>query len=168
VVIRNGTDQTLTGFEVSVQGRDAAGVLVATGSDQGSVEPTLIGPGQLAIASIYMGIEELPADTEFEYEIVAIDTDTAFIGKVSVPIIETSLIGPDVLGVAKNSTDAEVSGPISVLYICIGLDNEITGYASAYADQDALDPGATTNFKARIYRGATCEQSIAGASGWDF
>lgn len=168
LVLRNGTQQTLTGFEVSVTGRDPAGTLVATGSDQGSVEPTLIGPGQLAIASVYMGVDALPPDTTFEYEIVDVQSDTEFIGSVSVPIVETSPAGMDVLGLVENSTEDEVSGPISILYVCLGSDTEITGYARAFTDQDSLAPGSSSPFRARIYRGSACDRSIAGASGYNF
>ena len=68
----------------------------------------------------------------------------------------------------ENATANEVSGSISVLYVCLGTGTEITGYAAAFADQDSLAPGATSPFRATIYRGDACDRSIAGASGWNF
>ncbi len=85
-----------------------------------------------------MGVDALPPSTTFEYEIVDVQSDTEFIGGVSVPIVETSPAGMDVLGLVENSTEDEVSGPISILYVCLGSDTEITGYARAFADQEIL------------------------------
>ena len=168
VVFRNGTDQTINSVEVSAIGRDAAGTLVATGDSQGSAEPALIGPGQIGIAYVYTGADELPSDVTFEYDVADFSTDTTFMGNVSLAFVEVVPSSGKVLGIVENQTSETVSGPISVLVLCFDEQDSIVGYAQAYADRDDLRSGSTSTFDARILRSESCERFIAGASGYDF
>ena len=152
LVLRNGTEQTLTGFEVSVTGRDPAGTLVATGwTKVRRANPHRPGPVGNRIG-LY-GCRRLPPDTSFEYEIVDVQSDTEFIGGVSVPIVETSSAGMDVLGLVENSTEDEVSGPISILYVCLGSDTEITATQGPSVTRTLLRPAGRPHSNRRSIAG---------------
>jgi hypothetical protein len=172
VVLRNNTDDTIFGLEVTATGRDPSGTLVATGQSQGSVEPAVLHAGQLAVAYVYTGTDEVPAGTTFEYQVGDIQTDGTYAGSLPVKITEGAFspddIVPEMIGVTQNVLDETVIGPISVLILCFGAANEIVGYANGYTDLDELQPGATSTFSAYVERSDTCERWIGGASGYNF
>ena len=86
---------------------------------------------------------------EFEPQTSPVEGGNAY--RQDLEIVEATRKADGVVGIARNQTDEQVSGPFSVIGVCFDQSGAIQGYYAAYAAKDQLAPGETTPFNASFY-----------------
>jgi hypothetical protein len=164
VVIRNNTDDVIGLREVLGVARDQSGSLIGT-VEVSSEAPYKLEPGGIAIADVYWSVDSIPPDAnldlEIEYETWGEDAYYQDLQIVEVTQTETGLIG-----IAENTSDHPVSGPFSVVGVCLDADGAIQGHYTGFADKYALEPGETTTFSATVYGTGPCDHYLVSAKGF--
>jgi hypothetical protein len=169
VVARNNTSEPVT-IHLTATARDPAGNLVGSGEDQG-VEPPRVGPGEIAIGYVFLGIDKVPRGTTIEVTATGDEVDEEF-GGLPATITEHNLVEGEfdqkVVGIARNENEVRIEGPISVLVLCFDKSGNPLSTDSGFTDVDALDPGQDGSFSVDLYSGRACPQYLVGASGYSF
>lgn len=165
IVIRNNSDTDVLLEDVLVTGRDASGGLV-TVSEVSSVAPHYLPSGGIAVGSAYFGTTDIPSGLTFEFEIETSETNSDFIYRQDLQIQEVTNSGSELVGIAANSTEEELTGPFRVTGVCFDSLGQVTGYFATYATQDALSPGETTPFSATFYGAGPCDAFAVGVTGY--
>lgn len=169
VIVRNRTPEPLSGIEVTGTTRDAAGKLIGSGSSQGFA-PELLGPGEWAVGYVYFDGAKLTSETKYDLTATGTAPDESG-GSVDVEIVEVSATAgtysDQLVGIVKNATDSEVSGPISVMVGCFDNSGSLESTQSGFAESDPLAAGGTSSFSVDLFDGP-CKNWAVGASGYDF
>lgn len=169
VVIRNDTDEALQDLTVSGTARDGSGALIGSGSTEDLV-PSIIQPGEWGFGSVSFGASDLPADAAFDLEADGSPYDPTDIGDVDLETQEVRQTsgenGGQIVGILKNTSDAKVLGPISVLAICFDGDEPVAT-VTGYTDIDDVEAGGTTPFSLDLFD-TGCPAFAIGGSGYNF
>lgn len=165
MAVRNNTGEDILLEGVLVTGRDAAGNLVAV-SEVSSLAPYYLPAGGIAVGDAYFGTSDLPAGLTFEFEPQTKDAATELIFRQDLVVQEVSNSGSELIGIAVNQTDEELSGPFRVVGVCFDAAGTIQGYYGTYASKDALVPGEATTFSATFYGTGPCDTFAVGVTGY--
>lgn len=169
VIVRNRTSEAVSFTVVSGTARDSSGSLVGSGESQG-FEPAIIGPGEWAIGYVYFGWDDLPADATFDLAATGQPVDEYFI-ELNATVEEFNRtqgsFGEAIVGIAKNTHDVEINGPVSVMVGCFSADGDrlISTY-SAYTDGEGIAPGGTSSFSVDLFD--DCPVFALGVSGYGY
>lgn len=171
VLLRNGTDQALTGIEVTGTARDSSGSLTGSGSSQGTV-PSVVASGEWAFGYVYFGTEPLPAGTTFDLSASGREYEEGeLFGSVDLAVTEVERTtgefgGEQFVGILSNPTDMQIEGPISVDAICFDDAEAVpTGTVRTFADGNSVAPGGTVSFSLDLFDQA-CTVFALGGSGF--
>ncbi len=160
IIIRNNTSDTIGQIEVTGIARDAAGTLAGSGSSQG-FQPKRVEPGEIAWGYVFFG-DTTGDGLTFELSASGDEASTYF---QPIEITELNANDNQIVGVITNTSDDELSGPISVGGICFAADGSLLGTFNAFSEQDKLAAGGTGSFSADLY-GDACPNGLLGASGY--
>ena len=172
VVVHNNTSRPVTAVEVQGSARDANGALVGSGSSQG-IQPAAIPPGGIGIGYVYFG--DAPNATQFSFTASAKPSKGPgrdfFAGLQITENNETEgeRYGTNrgqIIGTVVNPLTVTVTGPISVLALCLDPAGNPTTTVSGFAEGDDLAAGSTTTFSLDFYD-QTCPSYLVGASGYN-
>lgn len=165
IAVRNNTGEDVVLKGVFGIARDASGTLIAS-SDVSSFSPYIVPAGQVAIGSLYFGTTDLPRDVTVEFDPDAEPLEDARVTRQDLEMVEAAQQPDGIVGIARNGTDAELSGPFRVVGVCVDQSGAIQGYYGAYAAKDSLAPGETTSFDAPFYGTGPCDAFLIGSSGF--
>lgn len=165
IVIRNNSDTDVLLEDVLVTGRDASGGLV-TVSEVSSVAPYYLPSGGIAVGDAYFGTTDIPSGLTFEFEIETSETNSDFTYRQDLQIQEATNNGSELVGIAANSTEEDLTGPFRVTGVCFDSTGQVNGYFATYATKDALSPGETTPFSATFYGTGPCDAFAVGITGY--
>jgi hypothetical protein len=169
VIVRNRTSEAVSFTVVSGTARDSSGSLIGSGESQG-FEPAVIGPGEWAIGYVYFGWDDLPPDATFDLTATGQPVDGYFI-ELNATVEEFNRtqgsFGEAIVGIAKNTHDVEINGPVSVMVGCFSADGDrlISTY-SAYTDGEGIAPGGTSSFSVDLFD--DCPVFALGVSGYGY
>lgn len=166
VIVRNMTDRPLIDVGVSGVARDASGGLVASGEDQG-LQPTVIEPGAIGFGYVYFGMDVQGAAT-FELTASGTDLDDAFFGPGDLAVAEYNRTAVAIVGILRNDSSDEVTGPIAVDLLCFDEAGTPTETSRTYAEPDVAAPGATVSFSFEFFGDTPCERFLLAGSGYTF
>lgn len=165
LVVRNNTGADVFLRNVLGTARDAAGTLVAS-AQVSSFSPYLLRSGQVAVGFVNFGFSGLPVDATFEFAPDVQPVATGRSERQDVEIVEISVQGNRIVGLVRAREDLGVRGTISVVGVCFDADGSVRGYYNAYANKDALAPGETAGFDARIEGTGSCDAFVIGSYGF--
>lgn len=167
VVLRNNTDETVVLANVRGTAHDAAGAPLATGEPGSFLAPSVLPPGQVAIAAVYFNsLEHLPADAVLAFEVEFEPPAMTQVFRQDLEIVEATHEEDSIVGIVRNGTGAPLVGRVSVLGVCVDASGAVRGYYEAFADKNDLDPGETAPFDAHFGGTGPCEAFLVGASGY--
>lgn len=169
-VAHNGTDETISGLDVSGPVVDADGQQVSTASSR-LVEPSIIEPGGYAVGFVIADGDRLPADATLrdptiDYAIGLRDGEQRTVG-LQPQDLETTSAGT-VVGDLANPHGTPVAGPLSVTAACISVDGDLLGTPFAYLDRDEVRPGESASFtlSSVALDARDCATLLVGGSGF--
>lgn len=165
IAVRNNTGEDVVLKGVFGIARDSSGTLIAS-SDISSFSPYILPAGQVAIGSLYFGTTDLPRGVTVEFDPDAEPLEDARVTRQDLEIVEAAQQPDGIVGLARNGTDAQLSGPFRVVGVCVDQSGAIQGYYGAYAAKDSLAPGETTAFDATFYGTGPCDAFLIGSSGY--
>ena len=159
IIVRNNTSESL--YDVGALGiaRDASGTLIATGEDQ-RFEPSTIEPGGLALGYVYLDGVELPSDATYEFELSAETPESGTPYFANVVIQEATFLSDRVVGIANNSNEFPVTGPVSIYLACLAADGSIGSFHTSFADKEAADTGEDIPFQVPLYNNEDCSTFV--------
>ncbi|WP_137294773.1 hypothetical protein [Nocardioides dongxiaopingii] len=166
IVVRNRTEETLTGVAVAGTVRKPDGTLAGSGESQG-LTPMILGPGEYAVGYVYFGGAKLSKDSQYDLTATGdpLDGNPYFI---DMPIAEVNRVegdyGDQFVGIVTNDSGAEVTGPVSVSASCFE-DGIIVSTDTSYAEPEPIPAGGTAAFSIDIFDDA-CPQWIIGSNGY--
>jgi hypothetical protein len=166
VIVRNMTDEALIDISVTGTARDAGGGLVASGEDQG-LQPTVVEPGAIAFGYVYFGFDVQGASS-FELSVDGTELDDAFFGPGDLAIVEYNRTGDAIIGILRNDSEEEVTGPIGVDLLCLDEAGTPVETTRTYAEPDTAAPGATVSFSFDFFGDPPCERFLLAGSGYQF
>lgn len=166
IVLDNNTSKAVAHVDISGTAKDPTGKIVGSGNSQGT-EPSVIQPGQWALAFIYFeSAGGLAANDTMSFNVNTMPADTSPYNTAAVQVTQANLSGDSVTGGVQNTTGKPVAGPISVDLYCFDSsghpDYEQSGFTSGNSD---LAPGANDSFQISFY-GPSCSSYLVGASGF--
>jgi hypothetical protein len=165
VVVRNGTDHTVYDIAVTATVRDADGKLLVTGDDDQGIVPPVLGAGDVAIGSVYLGSSvEIPDDATVEFAVTSSDEPGPF-QLQPVEVTELNNTGASIVGVLKNTGSDVLSSFIRVVANCFDADGQLTQSLSGAADQDRIAAGSTGTFTIEYDSDTVCDKVLVGAAG---
>jgi hypothetical protein len=167
VVLRNNTGQTLLLADVPGAAHDAAGELLATGSPGAFMSPSILPPGQAAIAVVYFNsLDHLPPDAvlTFEPETEPLAEDSDF--RQDLEIVEATREGDAIVGLARNGTDAPLAGKVNVVAVCFDETRAVAGFYAGFANALDLGPAETAPFEIPFADTGPCDAFLVGANGY--
>jgi hypothetical protein len=165
VVVHNGTDYTVYDIEVTATVRDVDGTLLATGDDNQGIVPPVLGAGDFAIGSVYVGSSvEIPDDATVEFAVTSSDEPGPF-QLQPVEVSELNNTGASIVGVLTNTGSAALSSFIRVVANCFDDEGNLTQSLSGAADQDRIPAGGTGTFTIEYYSDTVCDKVLVGAAG---
>lgn len=164
VVLRNntGSEVFLTGMQGVV--RDAGGSLLAS-VGLSTLAPYQLLPEQVAVGYVYFdGVDEIPADVQYELEPEYETVEGDFSFHVDMVITEAELIDDGIVGIASNPLEDEMSGG-SAVGICFDADGAVVGYLSGSTDKYDIPAGDDSAFGARFqYPGESFDDGVTAAN----
>lgn len=165
IAVRNnsGADVLLKG--VLGIARDEAGKLAFSGNVS-MMAPYVLHSGEVAIGDVYFGPDDLPDGLSYEFDPDTQDfnADTAF--RQDLEVVEATRKETEIVGIVRNQTDEDLSGPFSVVAVCFDSEGAIQGYYATYAVANELAPGDTTQFTASFYGTGPCDAYLLGVNGF--
>jgi len=165
VAVRNnsGADVLLNG--VLGIARDEAGELAFSGNVS-MMAPYVLHAGEVAIGNVYFGPDDLPDGLTYEFDpdTAEFNADTAF--SQDLEVVEASRKETEIVGIVRNQTDENLSGPFSVVAVCFDSEGTIQGYYATYAAANELAPDGTTQFTATFYGEGPCDAYLLGVNGF--
>lgn len=167
VVLRNNTGQTLLLANVAGAAHDAAGELIATGNPGAFISPSVLPPGQAAIAVVYFNsLEDLPPDAvlTFEPETEPLATGRDF--RQDLEIVEATREEDAIVGLARNGTDASLAGKVNVVAVCFDQTGAVAGFYADFANALDLGPAETVPFEIPFAETGPCDAFLVGANGY--
>lgn len=167
VVVRNMTNGPKANVAVTGTARDAGGALVASGESQG-FQPFLVGPGEIAFGYVFFSSAGIPDGSTLEFGISGADPDELFAGSIDLTVAEYNRTEDAVIGVLRNDSGVEATGPIGVDMICFDAAGTPTEQRSTFAVPDVAPPGATVSFSFDFFGDPPCDRFLLGGNGFDF
>lgn len=167
-VVRNNTSSPV--YSVAATGRVSdGGQLVGSGSDQG-VEPAVVAPGEIAFGYVYFSATP-PAGSTVEVSATADSDPGSFFNSVAMTISDANLVPGDwsdqLIGEVTAPADTEVSGPVSVMVLCVDAEGTLSRTFGGYTDGDAsILPGTSATYSVGLHE--DCPTFLIGSSGYDF
>lgn len=166
IVFDNNTSKAVAHVDFSATAKDPTGKIVGSGDSQGT-EPSVIQPGQWALAYIYFeSAGDLAANDTMTFNVTTMPADTSPYNTAAIQVTQANLSGTSVTGGVQNTTGQTVTGPISVDLYCFDSaghpDYVQKGFTSGSGD---LAAGANDSFQIGLY-GSTCSSYLVGASGF--
>jgi hypothetical protein len=170
IVLRNATRNPVSDVKITATAY-SNGKLVTTGSDQGS-EPATVQPGGLVIAYVYFSHKPPPGAT-YRFNVSSKPGGSSSLSNVNLRITTARYVDGQLVGIAKNMTKAEISGPLSVYATCFGSKGKVLAMESGFSDADDAAPGAEAPFTLDFTRYGThpkpaCRQILVAMSGYNF
>jgi hypothetical protein len=167
VVVRNTTSEAVLLIAVRGTASDAAGAELATGEAGSFMAPSVLPPGEVALASIYFNsLEHLPPDAELAFEVESEPAATADDFRRDLEIGAAAVEGEELVGVVRNGAAEPLLGKVSVVGVCFDTAGTVTGYAETFADGLDLEPDEEATFTADIAGAGPCDVFLVGASGY--
>lgn len=168
-VVRNNTASVVYNVEATGRVNDAGGQPIGSGSSQG-FEPAALEPGHIGFGYVYISAGVSPSST-VEVTATGDSEESTFGGGVAMALGAPNLIdgqfGKEILGEVINGTDAPVSGPVSVLVLCVDQAGTLSGNFDGYTDGDADIPaGGVATYSVDLFDDP-CPTFLVGASGYD-
>ena len=161
IIVRNNTNADVGRIEVTGTARDGDGTLAGSGTSQG-FQPQIVAPGEIAFGYVFFG-EDMPDGSTFEFDVDTEPVDDYFL---PVTITEVNNTGDQIVGLVKNDTGGDVSGPISAEAICFGTDGSILDNVGSYVGTgDDLPADTTGSFAIDLYSDP-CPIGLVAASGY--
>lgn len=169
VVVRNRTQSTVYGIEVTAIAKTRDGSFEWSGSSKG-LTPYTVGPGEWAFGDVDFGAD-VPDDATIEAEAVG-STERGFTPKLDLKAVEativTSQVGQQIVGVVENGNAETVAGPVSVDTVCFSsAGTAITGTHQTFLDVREIPPGDTASFTIDLLFAEECPNFAVGSTGWD-
>lgn len=170
VIVRNRTSDPLYSVKVNGPARTAAGELIGSGR---SLEffPDVVQPGEWAFGAVNFGVQDLPADAQFEL-VPSADTEPGYGSKLNLRVTESNIIEEthldQIVGIVENSTDKTLSSGISVAAACFdATGTSLLTSHTTFADGNGLQPGGTISFAIILFNKPECSVYVMGASAMD-
>jgi len=167
IVLRNNTDeaQVLTNIHGTASG--ATGEVIATGEPGAFMSPSVLPPGQVAIAVVYFNSSDyLPADAVFAFEVEFAPQETARVFRQDLAIADAVREADGIVGLARNGSNERLVGKVNVVSVCVDATGTITEFAIGFADALDLEPGETVPVEVPVVDTAPCEAFLVGANGY--
>ena len=155
-VVRNGTDQPVSGLTVYVIVSDMSLKIVASATSSVTA-PAVLPPGGLALIRVPLGIAVTPG-LAVDVTVSLSDPDPARMD-LAIPYLtvqDGSLTG------AVTAVDVDAAYDPELLLVCLGDDGGITDYAFAPLQPTRIDPYRT--IPVRLALPAGCDQFLAAAT----
>ncbi|HEV2526981.1 MAG TPA: FxLYD domain-containing protein [Thermomicrobiales bacterium] len=198
VIIANGTDEAVEDVEltITVAGTGASegestpvaadgvpddsvavdGTPAADGTGEASITgrslgfaPDEIGPGEVAIGAITFDGANVPEGAELEFAVETLPVREANSDEVDVTLTDVTYADGTMTGTATNGTDVEIPGAVSVRVVCMDADGGITGYDSAYLEDEGLAPGDAQPFEVTLLPAPeSCDDFLIAGQGRNF
>lgn len=167
IVLRNNTDETLILTTIHGTAHDAAGALIGEGEPGAFMSPTVISPGQVAIAAVYFNSREyLPLDAVLTFEVETEPVTVAAGFRQDLEIVDAVHEADGIVGLARNGTNESLVGKVNVLSVCFDATGTMTEFSIGYADALDLDPGETVPVRVSVADPESCEAFLVGANGY--
>ncbi|WP_116996392.1 hypothetical protein [Desertimonas flava] len=164
-VVRNNTDEPLYGLRAESTARASDGTLVAAGRTL-EVAPVVVPPGGYAFGDV-----AYPAslDGTETHDLQWSSNDDPG-DEIQVDVVEAELTddiaGPMYVGIARNTSDHDVTSALTVLAACFDDAGAITSISHAFAGHDGLAAGAEVGFNVGVSRAADgCTNALIAVSG---
>lgn len=165
-MLDNNTSKGVAHVDISGTVKDPTGKIVGSGDSQGT-SPSVIKPGQWALAFIYFQSGDgLASNDTMSFNVSTSPADTSSYNTAAVQVTQANVSGSSITGGVQNTTGQVVTGPISVDLYCFDAaghpDYEQGTFTSGSGD---LSPGATDSFEINLYN-QPCSSYLIGASGY--
>jgi hypothetical protein len=165
VVVRNNTDEVVSGVVAKVEFRDQAGKLIGVSESFeffGGLAPYFLNPGDLSIGYIYVE-GEIPANAELEFSTRAGDPDDFMSGLYAdIEFGEVNWVTDRLVGEAINASDSLISG-VSLIALCFDADGNVTSSQTDTIRED-IEAGGTASFQLSVYQD-DCEHFLIAGTG---
>jgi hypothetical protein len=149
VVVRNNLTHTAIRIGVAGTATTSAGKILATGADQGGLQPTYVKPGEIAFGYVYFHGVHLPSTAKFKLTAKPETADLAqYENERNLVVLSSSHIGDRVVGRARNTLGQKVGGPISTTVACFSTSGKLLYTASGFADQNDVAARQAIDFQA--------------------
>jgi hypothetical protein len=178
IVVKNNSDKTMGSISVTAIARDDKGAMVASGGDQG-FNPHIMRPGEISLGHVFFGgIRSLPKGATIEFEINGEPAeDQMYDNSVDFQVTEAKLQSQSsygikekmIIGLVKNDTEDNSSGPNRVIAICFDPQGDLTSEYSSFAEKDRIPAEATSPFTINLYviKGeALCSSFLIASGGY--
>lgn len=151
-MLDNNSSKGVAHVDISGTAKDPTGKIVGSGDSQGT-SPSVIKPGQWALAFIYFqSADGLTSSDTMSFNVSTSPADTSSYNTAAIQVTQANLSGSSVSGGVQNTTGQVVTGPISVDLYCFDAaghpDYEQGTFTSGSGD---LAPGATDSFEITLY-----------------
>lgn len=163
VAVRNRTTATVRA-ELSAA-RNAAGGMIASGSDQGT-HPGAVASGEVALGFVYFSTDaDLPKDAKFDFTVSTSPERGGSFGKADLRVTEANKVGARVVGSAVNDLGKKIQGPYAATVFCFE-GATVVGTHGEFARPDGnAAPGATETFSVDLFD-RPCPTFLVGVSGY--
>lgn len=166
IVLDNNSSNAVAHVDISGTAKDATGKIVGSGDSQGT-SPSVIKPGQWALAFIYFQSGNgLSSSDKMSFSVNTSPADTSSYNTAAVQVTQANMSSGSLTGGVQNTTGHVVTGPISVDAYCFDAKGlpfyEQGGFTSSSND---LASNATDSFQIDL-SGQQCSSYLVGASGY--
>jgi hypothetical protein len=167
IVLRNNTSETVVLSNIAGVAHDAAGTLLGDGNMMTFITPSVVPPGQVALASIeFNSVDPIPTDATVTVAPTAEPLTTTQVYRQDLEIVEATMEGDRIVGLAQNGTNESLIGSIAVLGLCFDATGTIQGLYDGFADASDLGPGETAPFAVRFNGTGPCDAFLVGAGSY--
>jgi hypothetical protein len=111
-----------------------------------SLFPDALEPGGVAIGAITFDGADVPANADLTFTVSSLPVRESNIDEVDVTLSDVAFTDGTFTGTATNDSNQDIVGSTNVRAVCQDADGNLTGYASAYLDQDDLAQGDSIPF----------------------
>ena len=166
IVLDNNSSTAVAHVDISGAAKDASGKIVGSGDSQ-ETSPSVIKPGQWALAFIYFqsGVNLSSSDT-ISFNVKTSPADTSSYNTAAVQVTQANLSGSSITGGVQNTTGKVIVGPITVDAYCFDAAGHIVNEQGTFTSGSGdLAPNATDSFQINFYE-QPCPSYLVGASGF--
>lgn len=163
IIIRNDTSAAVGDIVVTGQALDSSGNVASTVSSDGTW-PSVLQPGQAALAYVHSSAGTLPTNGSFKFSVQSSsDLSSVNLRIVSSSVSASSLpTNATITGQVINPSSSLVTGP-NVGVFCFSSSGALTGDAEGQLGQATVSPGATATFSVETF--LTCPTYLVGVNG---
>ena len=163
VIIRNDTSAAVGDIVVTGQALDSTGNVASTVSSDGTW-PSVLQPGQAALAYVHSSVGTLPTGGTFKFTVQS----SSDLSSVNLRIVQSSIspsslpTNATITGEAINPSSSLVTSA-NVGVFCFSSSGALIGDAEGQLGQSTISPGTTANFSVETFM--SCPTYLVGANG---